>query len=315
MSIALKIQARQGCRQGKLCQSLVPAASLRPDDRASRISSQLMWPVVALISASAVGAVIIWPLASGDRRGRESPWDLAENARKMVTIASGLAAFSITGVVLLLSFTRQSGAIGTPLSSAVGMFLVAFMSLITSALMFANQTLPGVVSSGVEIQTLQYSATTMMFFRSIFLGLLALRPLVEAYGLEDLAEQVGWLILVLAVLGGWTTSVAVLFRQGLVRARVAVLLPVLAFIGCALVALVFTAFPDGRSNTSALYLTYVLFAVNALTFISFAVVPAALEHRKLGPAIARSWHSGMAVVGIVSALTIGCIWLATAGLL
>jgi hypothetical protein len=195
------------------------------------------------------------------------------------------------------------------------MFLVAFMSLITSALMFANQTLPGVVSSGVEIQTLQYSATTMMFFRSIFLGLLALRPLVEAYGLEDLAEQVGWLILVLAVLGGWTTSVAVLFRQGLLRARVALLLPVLAFIGCALVALVFTAFPDGRSNTSALYLTYVLFALNALTFVSFAVVPAALEHRKFGPAIARTWRRGMAVVGIVSALTIGCIWLATAGLL
>jgi hypothetical protein len=35
----------------------------------------------------------------------------------------------------------------------------------------------------------------------------------------------------------------------------------------------------------------------------------------LGPAIARSWNTAMAIVGVVSAMTIGFIWLATAGLL
>jgi hypothetical protein len=274
-----------------------------------------MWPVVALISASAVAAAVTLPLAAGRPPPREPPWDLAVNAGKMVTIASGLAAFTITGVVLLLSFARQSGAIGSPLSSAVGMFLVAFMSLVASALMYANQTQSGVVSSGVEIQTLQYSITTMMFFRSIFLGLLALRPLVEAYGLDDLAKQIGWLILVLAVLGGWTTSVAVLYRLGLVRARVVVFIPVLALVGCVVVAFLFAVFPDGRSNASALYLAYVLFALNALAFISFAVIPAALENPRFAPAIARSWNTTMAIVGVVSAMTIGFIWLATAGLL
>jgi hypothetical protein len=181
--------------------------------------------------------------------------------------------------------------------------------------MYANQTGSGVVSSGVEVQKIQYSTTTMMFFRSIFLGLLALRPLVEAYGLDDLAEQIGWLILVFAVLGGWTTSVAVLYRLGLARARVVFFIPVLAFVGCVGVALLFAAFPDGRSNASALYLAYVLFALNALAFISFAVIPAALEHPRFGPAIGRSWNTAMAIVAVVSAMTIGFIWLATARLL
>jgi hypothetical protein len=274
-----------------------------------------MWAVVALIFASAIAAGVTLPLASERPPPRDLPWDLAENAGKMVTIAGGLAAFTINGVVLILSFAQRPGAIGTPLSSAVGMFLVAFMSLVTSALMYGNLTRSGIVSSGVDIQSLQYSITTMMFFRSIFLGLLALRPLVEAYGLDDLADQIGWLILVIAVLGGWTMSVAVLYRLALVRARAAVFVPLLALAGCGVVALLFLWIRDIRSNASALYLAYALFALNALSFISYAVIPAALEHARLGPAIARSWGTGMAVVAVVSSMTIGFIWLATAGLL
>lgn len=141
-----------------------------------------MWSVVALFCVSAVAATITARIASGPPPLRESPWDLAENPGKMVTISGGLSAFTITGVVLLLSFARQSSGIGTPLSVAVGMFLVAFMGLVASALMYANQTQSGIVNAGVEVQKLQYSITTMMFFRTIFLGWLALRPLVEAYG-------------------------------------------------------------------------------------------------------------------------------------
>ena len=272
-----------------------------------------MWAVAALICASAVAGAVVFPVARGRPAPRESPWDLAANASRMVGIGSGLAAFTITGVVLLLSFARQPADIGTPLSTAVGMFLVAFMSLITSALMFANLTKPGVVSSGVDVQVLQYSITTMMFFRSIFLGLLALRPLVDAYGLHDLAEQMGWLILFVAVLGGWTLSVAVLHRLALVRAQVVVLVPLLAFVGCAVAAAGFLVWPASRSDASPLYLAYALFTLNGLSFLAYSVAPAALDHPRLGPVIARSWGTAMAVVAAVSSMTIGFIWLATAG--
>jgi hypothetical protein len=274
-----------------------------------------MWPIVALLCASVVAAAVTIRLASGQPSARESPWDLAENARKMVTIAGGLAAFTITGVVLLLSFARQPGSIGTPLSSAVGMFLVSYISLVTCALMYANQTGPGVVASGVEIQSLQYSITTMTFYRSIFLGWLALKPLVEAYGLDALAEQIGWLLLAGAVLGGLTLSVAILHRLGLVRPRVVVLLPLLALVACVLVALLFVLWPEGRSDASALYLAYVIFGLNVLSFVLFAVIPPALEHPRLGRVIARSRGRALAAIGVVSAMTIGFIWLATAGLL
>ena len=275
-----------------------------------------MWAVVALVCASAVAGAVALPLASGRPEPRESPWDIGDNARKMVTIAGGLAAFTITGVVLLLSFAREPAGIGTPLSEAVGMFLVAYISLVATALMYGNLTRAEVVTSGVEVQTLQFSITTMAFFRSIFLGWLALPPLVEAYGFDALAEQISWLVLVAAVLGGWTMSVAVLHRLGYVRVRTVALVPVLALVGCTVVALLFAFwFPEGRSDTSALYLAYALFALNVLSFLSYAVIPAALEHPRLGAAIARSAGTGLAVVAVVSAMTIGFIWLATAGLL
>ena len=272
--------------------------------------------MVALLISSIAGAALVVRLGSEPPAQRELAWDLGDNARKMVTIAGGLAAFTITGVVLLLSFAREPGRIGTPLASAVGMFLVSFMSLVASAIMYANQTRPEVVRSGVDVQLFQYSITTMLFFRSVFLGWLALVPLVEAYGLDELAEQVRWLVLVLAVVAGWTTSVAVLHRLSLVRTRVVVLVPVLALVGCAVAATMFRfGFIDARSTASPLYLTYALFGVNALSFLVFAVIPPALEHQRFGPLIARSWGPSMAVIGLFSAMTIGFIWLATAGLL
>jgi hypothetical protein len=275
-----------------------------------------MWPVVALILTSAVAAAVTVRAARGDVPSREVPWDLGDNARKMVTISSSLAGFTITGVVLLLSFAREPGGIETPLTVAVGMFLVAFMGLIAGALMYANQAPPGLVFSGISIQTVQYSITTMMFFRSVFFGLLALRPLVEAYGLNELARHVGWLVLVLAVVGGWTSSIAVLFRLGIVRVRAVVLVPLVSFLGCAAAAVIFSVwFPEARSEASALYLGYVLFALNAVSFLSYTLLVTSLEHPRWGPVIARVWAAGVAVAAVISAMTIGFIWLATAGLL
>ena len=275
-----------------------------------------MWAVAALVTTSVVAALIVVRFGGGPPQQRESPWDLAENARKTVSIASALATFNITGVVLLLSFARQPGEIGTPLSSAVGMFLVAFISLVMSGLMYANLTKPGVVRHGVDLQTMQYALATMLFFRSIFLGWLALRPLIDAYGFDDLADQIGWVLLGSAVVGGLTLSVAVLYRLALVGARVVILVPLLAVVGCGLVALIFELwFEDRRSDTSTLYLAYALFVLNGLSFLSYAVFPAVLEHPRLGPLIGRAWGMGLAVVGVISAITIGCIWLATMELL
>jgi hypothetical protein len=275
-----------------------------------------MWAVVALVSTSVVAALSIVRFGGGAPPQREIPWDLAENARKTVSIASALATFNITGVVLLLSFAREPGEIGTPLSSAVGMFLVAFISLVMAGLMYANLTKAGVIWCGVDVQTMQYALTTMLFFRSVFLGWLALQPLIDAYGFDDLADQIGWVLLGSAVVGGLTLSVAVLYRLALVSARVVVLVPLFAVVGCSVVALVFELWlEDSRTAASPLYLAYALFVLNGLSFLSYAVLPAALEHPRLGPIIGRAWGIGLAVVGVVSAITIGCIWLATMGLL
>ena len=275
-----------------------------------------MWAVVALVLTSLAAALVVIRFGTGSPPHRETPWDLAENARKTVSISSALATFNITGVVLLLSFAREPGEIGTPLSSAVGMFLVGFISLVMSGLMYANLTKAGVVRCGVDVQTMQYALATMLLFRSIFLGWLALRPLIDAYGLDQLADQVGWVLLGSAVVGGLTLSVAVLYRLALVSARVVMLVPLLAIVGCGLVALVFELwFEDRRSDASTLYLAYALFVLNGLSFMSYAVLPAALEHPRLGPVIGRAWGIGLAVVGVVSAITIGCIWLATMELL
>lgn len=276
-----------------------------------------MAPVIALFVVSAIAVVATARVAAADASPRSLPWDLTVNAGKMVTISSGLAAFTITGVVLLLSFAHASdGDIGAPVSVTVGMFLVAFMGLIASSLMYANQTQAGVEHSGIAIQTLQYAVTTMMFFRSVFFGLLALRPLIEAYGFNELAEQMGWLILVLAVAGGWTSSIAVLYRLGLVRVRAVVFVPLASLVGCAVAALAFELwFPGARSDASPLYLGYALFGLNALSFLAYAVLPAALEHPRVGPLIARVWTTAVAAVAVVSGMTIGFVWLATAELL
>ena len=276
------------------------------------MAAVVAWALVAAVAAGIV--VILAPRRPPPTT--EVPWDLAQNATRMVSIAGGLAAFTITGVVLLLSFAREPATIGTPVATAVGMFLVAFMSLVASAMMFANLTRAGIVRAGVDVQTMQYAIATMTFFRCVFLGWLALRPLIEAYGFDDLAIQIGWLVLVVAVVAGWALSIALLHRLGLVRDAVVVVVPLLALAGCGLAALAFaTGLRDRRADTSTLYLTYAMFGLTVASFLGYAAAPAVLEHARLGPILARRWGTIMAVNATLSGLVIGFIWLATAGAL
>jgi hypothetical protein len=273
-----------------------------------------VWAVIGYLVVSLASVATMLIVAWERPASRPPSWDLGDVARKQVIISSGLAGFAITGLVLLLTLTRsEPGGLSEPFAAVVVMFVVAYMSYVSAALMYSNLVRSN-DSLPADPQAVQYSLAAPQFYRSVFLGWIAMSPMLDAYGLVELSDLVDRILLV-AVLGGWLLMSSTLYRLGYVRGRAVAMGPVIAFAFTLAYALIVAfAAPQLRSPTSLLDLTVVLFAVNILSFGLFAMVPGALQHRRLGPLVARYWHLASITNGMASAILLGFLWMAAAGL-
>src|SRR6185295_18571153 len=134
---------------------------------------------------------------------------------------------------------------------------VAYMGYFASSLLFANVS-HRAEEAPFQLAAAQYAGASISLF-SVFVGWLALRPLLETFGLQAAADLVTWL-LVAAVIGGYGLLASALYRSGYASARLTVALPVLAAVGTgAFAAVVGLVAPGLRAADSTLALTLVAF--------------------------------------------------------
>jgi hypothetical protein len=208
--------------------------------------------------------------------GRNSPlhrdvlWSLPEAASRQVIIAGGLAGFAVTGMVLLVTLARDRADVQTDAFNAVVfMFLTAYLFFVASAFLFS--LLPKEDSDGSQPARTQFALAANLQFRSVMIAWFALRPLMQTFGLDVLADLAGGAITASIALGGMLT-IGVFRGIGLLTLREALLLPVLTTLVWVTVgSLAVTVLPELQSSDSSLYLTAALYSLSVLTFVHFSV--------------------------------------------
>ena len=203
------------------------------------------------------------------------PWDLADAARRQITILSGQAAVSVTSLVLLVTLAHnQPGVEQGAFNTVVAMVLVAFVSFVGAAIQLVNTPIEGGVE-GTLVPRMLYLAASFQHYRTLFLGWLALKPLVDTFGLHQPATVLSW-ILGSAALAGWLVVASVAYRSGVLHHLEAFIAPAVG----AVVAIV-AGFGlrqaglighDGAAE-AVLALTLGLFVLNVVAFTVNALGP------------------------------------------
>jgi len=232
-----------------------------------------MWAVLGFLIAAAIGLVVV--IAACDRGSVQRdkyPWILYDTAKSHVGIMAGLAGFAFTGVVLVVTLSRdRPGVADHSLDTVIVMFLVAYLWWIGNA--FLITYIPHEETSGDLVPRVHFSLASTMEYRTVFLSWFALLPLLEANGLGRLAFVLYFLLPASLLCGSVLISMAadglglLRFRETYFSAAVGTVLAL------GYTAIVASAIPSARSRYSPLYLALVIFCINGLGFALAALTP------------------------------------------
>jgi len=208
-----------------------------------------------------------------------TPWDLADVARRQIPMLSGAAAISITAIVLLVTLVRNQSTTESPaFDTVLTMFLIAFISFVALAIELVFMPLEGGVE-GESLPRLLSTIAGVQHYRTLLLAWLALKPLMDTFGLEAPATLLLWLLGV-AALAGWLIVSSICSRMGMLRPREAFVLPVIGISLGWMFSLAVFGRPGGGSGTeNLLALTLAIFVLNTMTFGAHALLPMLHRHR------------------------------------
>ena len=245
-----------------------------------------MTAVAGYLVATTVAIAISWIVAgSGYTVSRDRSVNLGEVGGRHVSILAGLSGFAVTGMVLLVTLGRTlPGASGTPFTTLLTMFLVAYMGYFATSLMFANIS-DTETKTGFDVPSAAYAGAAVTLYFTVIVGWLALRPLFQTFGFMRMADLAGWLLLAAAI-GGYGLVAQHLYRSGYATGRLATLIPLLS----AAVALAFglsVTLLGLRSPDATLDLTIAAFVMGAAAFGLLTILPVVAHQKGLAPHLAR----------------------------
>jgi hypothetical protein len=168
-----------------------------------------MW-IVGVVLLLVIGAVTVALIGWAPRpRAGDAMWDIPGLGGVYTGIVGTLAGFSIASATFIAGL---SSARGTPaFAAAVGMLLVSFLILMSSAIMYSDT--PSFPASDddfvVVFQSLSHVFANASYFLGLGLAWLALRPLLVMIDLVSLAGAFSWLLLATMVAGGARLAVFV----------------------------------------------------------------------------------------------------------
>jgi hypothetical protein len=269
----------------------------------------LLGYIVVALSTIAVVARISPPRATNVALPPTT--DLADTARKVEAVLSGLAGFAFTSVVLLITLSgNRLDPHAERTVDLIALLVVAYLGFVVGAIMYAY-TEPTRVR-GVELMPAQHVIASAQFYRSIVQGWLALGPLIAIVGSEPLNRFVVALLL-LAVLGGWVFHAANLATLGYAAPRFLVLVPATSAIGAIAFAGLVHAVPQLHQSNSVLFLVAAGAAIGATAHLAFHAARAARDD--VPDVIVRRLPLLVAIDAHASATLMAFLWLAIADLI
>jgi hypothetical protein len=232
-----------------------------------------MWVILGFLIAAAIGLVVaLVACERGSVQSDNYPWILYDTARSHVGIMGGLAGFSFTGIVLVVTLAQdRPGVPNSSVDIVIVMFLVAYLWWVGNA--FLITYIPHREASGDLVPRVHFSLAAAIEYRTVFLSWFALLPLLEANGLGRLALSLYFLLPASLIFGSVLIAMTA-DGLGLIRFKETYLLATVGMILAAVYATIVTlAVPNAHSPSSSLYLALVMFFINGLGFSFAALTP------------------------------------------
>jgi hypothetical protein len=227
--------------------------------------------VVGYLVASVIAVAGVWLVAGRNFEVvRDAGVNLADLGGRHVGLLSGLAGYAVTGMVLLVTLGRSlSDTTSISYTTVVAMFFMSWMAFAGTAFLFANlaDERPAADTSprhGFDIAAGQFvgAAATLEF--AFGLGWLALRPLFQAFGLDQLANLMGFVAIGIAF-ASYGLVAHHLARAGYGPGRVLVAMPLFASIATIAYGVVVGAL-GMRSEDATLNLIVAGFSLGLVAF-------------------------------------------------
>ncbi len=271
-----------------------------------------MWAAIGFCLTAAIGlGVVLARTRRSEARLLDQPWILQEIPRLHVPIMAGLAGFSITGLVLILTLTRGGAASSDAFDTVVVMLLIAFLFYIGNA--FLISYLPHAEQSGDLVPRIHFSLASTIEYRCVFISWFALRPLVDVYGLDRPADVLAVLLPVSLVLGS-TIVAMVSDGLGLIRfVETYFCAAVAAVLALGYAGIVELFAPGARSSDSALAMALVVFGVNSIGFAVAALTPLAARYPQFARFYERQGRRVVVADMLLTMLALTFLWLAVVG--
>jgi hypothetical protein len=262
-----------------------------------------------------LAVVVIATLAVGWERG-ELPtalWDVSRMSASFTTVVGSLAGLSVASAIFLANLTaiRQSPDFGL----VMAMFLIAFTILIATSMLFAtvpNLPAPADDPEYGRLQRTSYLLAVMSYALGLAVAWFAIRPLLLALDLTDVAAVFIWILFV-SLLGATLRVAMNLSRHGGYAAASVATLGVVGIGLPILYRALAVALPELWPTANAPFVFTVLaFAVGTFGFMSETVLHGTYGRSRLATAALAYEHRIVLGYGAATIATSTFLWLGVA---
>lgn len=265
--------------------------------------------VVTAVTGALVARFTRWDQPPGPVR---TSVDLADQARRVQSVLTGLAGFAVTSIVLLITLSLNRLDVQPQRSvDLIALLVVAYLGFVVGGIMYAH-TEPFRSPLGIDLLPAQHAVASAQFYRSIIQGWLALGPLIAILGVDRLTTFVLALLLI-AILGGWVFHTANLAGLGCAEPRFVAVAPLVGLGGAFGFAALVHFVPQLRSTDAILFLVGAGAALGATAHFAFHTARTLGD--ELPDFIVRRLRAIVSIDSHASEVLMAFLWLGIAGLI
>jgi hypothetical protein len=267
-----------------------------------------------LVAAGLAMAAILALTRRSEPVPRDPNYSIGDQAARFVTPTGGLAGFTVTALVLIVTLGRTlPDTSGIEYTTLLTLIVTAYFSFLAVSVLYANIA-EVEKASGFDVPAAQFVGASIQLTFSVFLGWTALIPLFGMFGLDQIKQITGWLLLVNLTLGSYAILSVGFHRSGLFAWRQIVLMPIIAGAVCVAYLAISVVLGLG-SPDSALSLAVVAAFIGTFLFAIVVSLSVVSQHARLGPLLVRWGRLGIVAYAQGAIVFIGFLLLAILGLI
>jgi hypothetical protein len=262
-----------------------------------------------LVVAGLATAVILLVTRRDDPVPRDPNYSVGDQAARFVTPTGGLAGFTVTALVLIVTLGQtMPDTSGIEYTTLLTLIVTAYFSFLAVSVLYANIA-EVEKASGFDVPSAQFVGASIQLTFSVFLAWTALIPLFGIFGLVQIQQITGWLLLVNLTLGGYAIMSVGLYRSGFFSRRQIVLMPALAVAGSVAYLVVSRSLGLGSPDTT-LNLAVVAAFVGTFFFGIVCSLSVIARHSRLGLLLRSKGRWGVVLYAQGAVVFIGFLLMA-----